>query len=83
MTFTFTFLTSLHDPHEDSNQVFFVFFFLVKDAEPLRVELLSSIYRVKVTESMGVLAPARVFHSPAVNRGLCNGPVGEVIPLLL
>lgn len=59
------------------------FFFSVKDAEPLRVELLISIYWVKVTESMGVLAPPGVFHSPAVNRGLCNGPVGEVIPLLL
>ena len=63
--------------------LFFVVFFLVKDAEPLRVELLISIYRVKVTESMDVLPPAGVFHSPALNHGLCNGPAGEVIPLLL
>ena len=36
-----------------------------------------------MTESMDVLPPAGVFHSPALNHGLCNGPAGEVIPLLL
>ncbi|KAM9706145.1 uncharacterized protein ACBT57_021425 isoform 1-T1 [Dama dama] len=49
----------------------------IQDAEPPRVELLISIYRVNVTERMGVPPPAGVFHSPAVNHGLCNGPAGE------
>ncbi|CAI9179278.1 unnamed protein product [Rangifer tarandus platyrhynchus] len=46
--FSLLFMTPMRTPSK------FVCFFLVQDAEPPRVELLISIYRVNVTESMSV-----------------------------